>query len=72
MEAIKTKRFITDRTGKKTDAIIDIKTYEKILEDLEEFYLIKHYDNSKKKTDQEIKNKNYITLNSYSEKRKIK
>lgn len=35
--------------------ILDLKTFEKIQDDLEEFYLIKEYDKAVKKTNGEFK-----------------
>lgn len=32
-------QFIINKTGKKTAVVLDIKTYESILESLEDFYL---------------------------------
>ena len=55
MEALKNKRYITNRNGKATDVILDLKTFEKIQDDLEEFYLIKEYDKAVKKTNGEYK-----------------
>jgi hypothetical protein len=72
METIKTKRFITSNSGKKTDVILDIKTYEKILDDLEELYIIREYDKAKRKTDSEIKAGNFVTLKDYAKRRKLK
>ncbi|MEO8211465.1 MAG: hypothetical protein ABI840_12975 [bacterium] len=70
MEAIKNKRFITNRNGKATDIIIDIKTFEKIQDNLEEFYLIKEYDKSVKKTNEEFRRGEYITWEDFLKKRK--
>ena len=38
MEVLKNKSFITNRNGKATDLIIDLKAFENIQDDLEEFY----------------------------------
>ena len=32
-------QFIIDKTGKKTGIILDIKTFEKLMDELEDFYL---------------------------------
>ncbi len=69
MSVLKKTKLITDVYGKTTDVILDVKTYEKILQDLEELYMIKQYDNAKIKTDEEIRKGNFITLGDYQKKR---
>jgi len=34
------ERFITDNKGKKESVILDVNTYEELLEDLEDLYII--------------------------------
>lgn len=41
--------FITDQKGNKISAILPIKAYKQLLEELEELEDIKHYDAAKKK-----------------------
>lgn len=72
MELIKTKKFITNSAGRKTDVILDMRTYEKLLNDLEEFYIIREYDKAKRKTDAEIKSGNFTTLENFINKRNLK
>ncbi len=55
MDALKNKRYITNLKGETTDVILDLKTFEKIQDDLEELYLIKEYDKAVKKTSGEFK-----------------
>ncbi len=69
MSVLKKTKFITDVYGKTTGVILDIKTYEKILQDLEELYMIKQYDSAKIKTDEEIRKGSFITLIDYQKKR---
>lgn len=47
-------QFITDSKGKKVSAIIPIKEYNRILEELEDFEDIVLYDESKKDNDPAI------------------
>ncbi len=44
-----TTTFITDQKGKKISAILPIKAYRQLLEELEELEDIKRYDAAKKK-----------------------
>jgi len=39
-------KYITDNQGNKTDVILPIRKYEKMIEDLEEFESIKAFDKS--------------------------
>lgn len=72
MSVVRKTKLVTDIYGKTTDVILDVKTYEKILEDLEELYLIKQYDKAKGKTDNEIKKGQFIILEDYLKKSKKK
>jgi hypothetical protein len=69
MEALKNKRYITNKNGKATDVVLDLRTFEKIENELEEFYLIKEYDKAVKKTNEEFKKGKYITLDEYLKKK---
>lgn len=72
MNVLKKTKLITDVYGKTTDVILDVKTYEKILQDLDELYMIKHYDISKIKTEEEIRKGRFITLSEYQKMRNNK
>ncbi|MCL5992251.1 MAG: hypothetical protein M1419_09160 [Bacteroidetes bacterium] len=53
MIAIKEK-FIVDEKGNRTDVILPIEDYEKLLNELEDIADIKAYDNAKMKNDELI------------------
>ena len=46
--------YITDSTGKKISAVLPIKQYQQLLEDLEELDDIRAYDKAKAKTEKPI------------------
>ncbi len=64
METLK-QQYITDDKGKKLAVILPMKTYEKMLEEIEEFEDIKLYDEAKKEDDGER-----ILFTEYLKKRK--
>jgi hypothetical protein len=41
-------QFVTDRTGKRTSVLLPVKTFEKILEELDELEDIRLYDKAKR------------------------
>ena len=47
-------QYITDRKGKKISAVIPIKEFKTIMEELEELEDIKHYDEVKKSKEPSI------------------
>ncbi|MBI5326453.1 MAG: hypothetical protein HZB41_14470 [Ignavibacteriae bacterium] len=53
MIAIKEK-FIVDEKGNKTDVVLPIEDYEKLLNELEDIEDVKVYDNAKMKNDEVI------------------
>ncbi len=69
MDILQKKKFIINKSGKPTDVILDIKTYEKVIEELDELYCIREYDKAKKTTDSEINKGEYVTLDDYIKKR---
>ncbi len=60
-------QFITDVNGQKLAVILPIKDYEKLLEELEELYSIRLYDEAKKEDDGER-----VLFDDYLKKRKAK
>jgi hypothetical protein len=56
------QRFLTDEHGNRIAVVLDIAVYEKLLEDLDEFYCQKAYEQAVKETDPEIETGNYLTL----------
>ena len=64
------KKFITDEKGNKKAVILDIKTYEQLIEEIDELNCALGYDQAKEETDKELAADNYLTLDKYIEKRK--
>lgn len=54
--------------GKKIGAIIDIKTYRKMINDLDEYLSIKEYRTAKNKTEKEIARGEFVTLKEFKRK----
>ncbi|TAL67708.1 MAG: hypothetical protein EPN82_13740 [Bacteroidetes bacterium] len=46
------EKFIVDENGNRTDVVLPIKDYEKLLNELEEIEEVKAYDNAKIKNDE--------------------
>lgn len=47
-------QYLTDTTGKKTDIILSIRDYEKVMEDLEDLEDIKAYDRAKTRKSESV------------------
>jgi hypothetical protein len=62
-------QYITDNTGKKISAILPIKEYKTILEELEELEDIKLYDLSKKDKEPAISYKDALAIISFERKK---
>ena len=65
----KKKQFITDDSGKRVGVILDISTYRNMLDELDDYCCRKAYDRSKKETDREVKEGQYVTIEDYAAKR---
>ena len=46
-QAVKPKKFVTDRRGKKVAVVLAIEDYQKLLEEIEELESIRAYDAAK-------------------------
>lgn len=65
MGKLKKEQFVIDKNGGRVGVLLDIKTYEKMLEDLEEPEDIRAYDQAKDKVQKEVKRGNFINLEDY-------
>ena len=66
------EKFLTDEQGNRIAVVLDIAIYEKLLEDLDEFYCEKGYEQAVKETDPEIENGDYLTLEDFMKQREEK
>ncbi len=58
----KKKRYITDQTGKRVGVVLDLRTFQKMEDELDDYYSKKAYEKAKKETDEEIRRGEFITL----------
>lgn len=63
------EQFIIDQQGNKIAVVIDIETYQKILDDLDEFYCERAYEKAVAETNQEINQGEYLSLEEYMSQR---
>lgn len=54
-------QYIVDAHGHKTAVVLDIKTFEEILDILDDYYCGKAYDRAKKNTDAAVQRGDYET-----------
>jgi hypothetical protein len=59
------EKFLTDEKGNRIAVVLDIAVYEKLLEDLDEFYCAKAYEQAVEGTDPEIASGDYLTLEEF-------
>ncbi|NKB18491.1 MAG: hypothetical protein HC770_11425 [Pseudanabaena sp. CRU_2_10] len=59
------EQYLTDADGNKIAVVIDIATYQKMLDDLDELYCLKGYEQAVVETDPEIASGDYTTLDQY-------
>ena len=59
------EKFLTDEQGNRIAVVLDIAVYEKLLDDLDEFYCEKAHEQAVKKTELEIETGNYLTLEEF-------
>ena len=64
------EKFLTDEKGNRIAVVLDIAVYEKLLEDLDEFYCTKAYEQAVEETDPEIASGDYLTLEEFVSQRK--
>lgn len=72
MITVKKKQYLTDQSGKRTGVILDMKTFEKIEEELDELACIHAYDKAKPEVDDAIQQGNYMAIDEYLIKRSTK
>lgn len=64
------EQYITDAQGKRIAVVLNINTYQKLLEDLDEFYCLRGYEQGVAETEPEILSGDYLTLEQYVTRRK--
>lgn len=65
-------KYVTDNKGKKIAVVIDIEKYEKMMDELDDYYCRKEYDIVKPKTDKELEKGDFVTLDYYIAKRSLR
>jgi hypothetical protein len=65
-------KYIVNSKGKRTGVILDMKTYEEILDLLDDYYCTKAYDEAKPIVEAEIARGEYETLDDFLASRKTK
>lgn len=66
------KKYITDVKGNKTAVILDLKTYEQLVEEIDELNCALGYDHAKKENAKDIANGNVTTLDKFIAKQNSK
>lgn len=59
------EQYLTDTEGNKIAVVIEIETYQKLMEELDELYCLKGYEQAVVETEAEIADGDYITLEDY-------
>jgi hypothetical protein len=59
------EQYLTDANGNKIAVVIDIDTYQKLIEEIDELYCQKGYEQAVVETDPEIAAGDYVTLDEY-------
>ena len=66
------KKYVIDTNGNKTAVILDMKIYEKLIDEIDELNCALGYDQSKKENELDLKSGNSITLEEFISKRKTR
>ncbi|HEY9702779.1 MAG TPA: hypothetical protein V6C58_10050 [Allocoleopsis sp.] len=66
------EQFLTDNQGNKIAVVIDLETYQKMLDDLDEFYCEKGYEQAIIETEAEINQGDCLSLEEYLINRQVK
>ena len=66
------KKFVIDANGKKTAVILDLKIYEKLIDEIDDLNCALGYDQAKKENELDLKSGNSITLEEFISKRKTR
>jgi PHD/YefM family antitoxin component YafN of YafNO toxin-antitoxin module len=64
------KKYVIDSNGKKTAVILDMKIYEKLMDEIDELNCALGYDQAKKENEKDLSAGNSITLNEFLSRRK--
>jgi hypothetical protein len=59
------EQYLTDANGNKIAVVIDIDTYQKLIEEIDELYCQKEYEQAVVETEPEIAAGDYVTLDEY-------
>lgn len=59
------EKYLTDQEGNKIAVVLDIETYQKLLDELDELYCEKGYEQGLKETNEEIKKGDYMNFDEY-------
>ena len=59
------EQYITNAQGDRIAVILDITAYQKLLEEMDEFFCWKGYQQAVEETDLEITNGDFVTLDHY-------
>jgi hypothetical protein len=66
------KQYLTDANGNQLAVVLDINTYHKLLDELDEYYCLKGYEQAVTETEPEIVSGDYLTLEQYLTNRESK
>lgn len=66
------KQYLTDVNGNQIAVVLDINTYQKLLDELDEYYCLKGYEQAVTETEPEIASGDYLTLKQYLTNRESK
>ena len=72
MPATKKKQYLTDQSGKRVGVVLDIDTYQKMQDDLDDYYCRKSYQRAKPSTDAEIKRGDFVTIDEIAAERRAR
>ncbi len=59
------EQYLTDKKGNRIAVVLDIQTYTRLLDELDELRCQKGYEQAVKETNLEIESGDYITLDEY-------
>lgn len=72
MIAQKRRQYITDHNGRRVAVVLDVKTYEKMQDELDDYYSKRAYDKAKPVTDAAVQRGDFLTIQEYLAKRELK
>jgi hypothetical protein len=70
LRMLKSAQFVTDQKGKRVAVMLDLKTYERLVEAADEASDLRNYRKTKPKIAAEIARGDFVTLAQYRAKRK--